>query len=201
MYTIKKSSFIISKADGKPILNEYPKIAVCGKSNVGKSSLINYLANNSKLARTSKEPGRTRLINYFLFNEEFVLVDLPGYGYARVSQNERDKWEIMIEEFFNSAENALHIFFLVDIRHDPTDEDAIMYNYLFKSNLPFTIIATKSDKLSRAQCNGRLQSLATFFKVGIMNIIPFSVNQPKSREQVYAAIENILEVSNEPTVQ
>ena len=113
---IKKTAFITSAANGQDrIVSDLPQIAVVGKSNVGKSSFINYLANDSKLARTSKAPGRTRLINYFLFNEDFILTDLPGYGFAKVSWDEKKKWSIIIEDYLNEEPNLKLVCFLVDI--------------------------------------------------------------------------------------
>ena len=126
---IKQAKFITSVADGKNFyFTEKPIIAVSGKSNVGKSSLINMLANNSKLARTSVTPGRTRLINYFDFGE-FVLADLPGYGFAKVSKEEKKKWGELLETFLTTQKIRLLIS-LVDIRHEPTEDDKLMINYL-----------------------------------------------------------------------
>ena len=139
-------------------------IAVCGRSNVGKSSFINMLANQNKLARTSAEPGRTRLVNYFDFGE-FVLADLPGYGFARVSKAEKEKWAKLLDDFFAHSEIA-HVFSLVDIRHDPTEDDRLMINYLYGTRMPFTILATKADKLAsgarKAQLNMVREAVLAF---------------------------------------
>ncbi len=190
---IKKTAFITSASNGKDrIVSDLPQIAVVGKSNVGKSSFINYLANDSKLARTSKAPGRTRLINYFLFNEDFILTDLPGYGFAKVSWDEKKKWSIIIEDYLNEEPNLKLVCFLVDIRHDPTDDDKIMYNYLFQRGIPFLIIATKSDKIAKSKVKNQLRHLASILKVGMDNVLPVSSQEKKGKEEILAKFEQIL---------
>jgi len=190
---IKKTAFITSAANGKDrIVSDLPQIAVVGKSNVGKSSFINYLANDSKLARTSKAPGRTRLINYFLFNEDFILTDLPGYGFAKVSWDEKKKWSIIIEDYLNEEPNLKLVCFLVDIRHDPTDDDKVMYNYLFQRGIPFLIIATKSDKIAKSKVKNQLRHLSAILKVGMDNILPVSSQEKKGKEDILAKFEQIL---------
>ena len=190
---IKKASFITSAAGAKDmIVSELPQVAVVGKSNVGKSSFINYLANDGKLARTSKEPGRTRLINYFLFNEDFILTDLPGYGFARVSREEKKKWAATIEDYLDNEENLRLVCFLVDIRHDPTEDDKIMYNYLFKRAVPFIIVATKSDKITKSKVKNQLRHLASVLKVGMDNILPVSSQNKTGKEEVLEKIEKIV---------
>ena len=137
---IGEAKFVTSAADKRGFLKtEKPVIAVCGKSNVGKSSFINMLA--------SAEPGRTRLVNYFDFGQ-FVLADLPGYGFARVSQGEKQRWAQLLDDFFADG-NVEHVFALADIRHDPTADDKTMIGFLYATQTPFTIVATKADKLSR----------------------------------------------------
>lgn len=190
---IKKASFITSAAGAKDmIVSELPQVAVVGKSNVGKSSFINYLANDGKLARTSKEPGRTRLINYFLFNEDFILTDLPGYGFARVSREEKKKWAATIEDYLDNEDNLRLVCFLVDIRHDPTEDDKIMYNYLFKRAVPFIIVATKSDKIAKSKVKNQLRHLASVLKVGMDNILPVSSQNKTGKEEVLKKIEKIV---------
>ena len=177
------------------IASQLPQIAVAGKSNVGKSSFINYLVNDGKLARTSKLPGRTRLINYFLINEgqgEFLLADLPGYGFAKVSDAEKLKWADLLEKYLANEQSLAHVLFLVDIRHEPTRDDATMYNYMFKNNVPFTIVATKADKVSKSQVKNRCRAIAGFFKVGADNVLPVSSTDKTGKEAVLARIEQIL---------
>lgn len=195
---IKKSSYVKGAADYKQcIVSDIPQIAVCGKSNVGKSSFINYLVNDGKLARTSKLPGRTRLINYFLINDgidgEFLLADLPGYGFAKVSDAEKLKWADLLEKYLAREKMLKHVFFLVDIRHDPTADDVVMYNYLFKNNVPYTIVATKADKISKSQVKNRTRSIASYLKVGEGNIIPVSSTAKTGKEAVLDRIDKVLE--------
>lgn len=194
---IKKSSFVKGAADYKQcIVSDIPQIAVCGKSNVGKSSFINFLVNDSKLARTSKFPGRTRLINYFLINDgidgEFLLADLPGYGFAKVSDAEKLKWADLLEKYLAKERMLKHVFFLVDIRHDPTADDVVMYNYLFKNNVPYTIVATKADKLPKSQVKNRLRSIANFLKVGEGNLIAVSSTAKTGKDMVLDRIDKVL---------
>ena len=149
---IKKAKFLLSQSRFESFPQQgMPEIAMAGKSNVGKSSLINSLTRHSKLARTSSEPGKTRLINYYAINEDFLLVDLPGYGFARAPKSEQDKWAQMIEGYLTGSQQLKHVFHLVDIRHAPTREDQMMTEYLRHYDIPFTVIATKADKLSKAQ--------------------------------------------------
>ena len=140
--TIKNATFITSAARADQFVTPIkPMIAVCGKSNVGKSSFINMLANRKKLAKTSSEPGRTRLVNYFDFGE-FILADLPGYGFARVAKTEKEKWAKTLDSFFKDKEKIAHVFMLADSRHDPTEDDVQMIEYLHYHTLPLTIVLT-----------------------------------------------------------
>ena len=193
---IKKSSYIKGAATySQCIVSDLPQIAVAGKSNVGKSSFINYLVNDGKLARTSKLPGRTRLINYFLINEgaeEFLLADLPGYGFAKVSDAEKLKWAELLENYLAKEQQLAHEFFLVDIRHEPTRDDATMYNYMFANNVPFTIVATKADKVSKSQVKNRCRAIANFFKVGADNVLAISSLNKTGKESVLAKIEQVI---------
>ena len=170
------------------------EIAVAGKSNVGKSSFINFICHNSKLAKTSKEPGRTRLLNYFVINDgAFYLVDLPGYGYAKVNDEEKAKWGKLIETYFQNSAGLKNVFVLVDIRHDPTENDMQMFKYLYFYNIPFTIIATKADKLSRSACFKRKKEIADYIGVGVDNIFVCSAQEKTGGEAIYDRIRQILE--------
>ena len=194
---IKKSSYVKGASTyGQCLVSDIPQIAVCGKSNVGKSTFINFLVNDGKLARTSKVPGRTRLINYFLINDgladEFLLADLPGYGFAKVSDAEKLKWADLLEKYLAKEKMLKHVFFLVDIRHDPTADDVTMYNYLFKNNVPYTIVATKADKISKSQVKNRTRSIANFLKVGEGNIIAVSSVAKSGKDAVLERIEKVL---------
>ncbi|MBQ3424168.1 MAG: YihA family ribosome biogenesis GTP-binding protein [Clostridia bacterium] len=149
---IKKSRFARSLSAFTSFPGQgLPEIAMVGKSNVGKSSLINSLTGNGKLARISSEPGKTRLINLYLINERFFLVDLPGYGFAKAPKQEKQRWADMIEGYLRTSDNLKRVFQLVDIRHAPTEDDQLMVEYLRHYDIPFTVVATKADKLSKAQ--------------------------------------------------
>ena len=147
-----------------------PEIILVGRSNVGKSSFINMLSNNSKLAKVSATQGKTKLVNFFLINKEFVLVDLPGYGYAATSKLEQQRWTKMINNYLESSKNIASAILLVDIRHTPTEQDVQMLNYLTIQNIPVTIVATKYDKIKKTERTKRLQDIASKLKVGIENI-------------------------------
>lgn len=197
---IKKAAYVKGAAKYEQcIVSDLPQIAVAGKSNVGKSSFINFLVDDGKLARTSKLPGRTRLINYFLINDgeadEFLLADLPGYGFAKVSDAEKLKWADLLEKYLAKEKQLNHVFFLVDIRHDPTNNDITMYNYLFKNNVPYTIVATKADKISKSQIKNRLRSIANFLKVGEGNLIAVSSINKTGKEAVLDRIDKVLQAS------
>ena len=197
---IKEATFLTSAADKKGFLRtEKPVIAVCGKSNVGKSTFINMLANRNKLARTSAEPGRTRLVNYFDFGE-FVLADLPGYGYARVSHAEKLKWARLLDDFF--AEGGIaHVFALADIRHDPTADDFTMINFLYATQTPFTVIATKADKLAKTRVKEAVRRVAAAFKTGEGNVIAVSGQTRRGREEVLSALDKIVSVAAMPQAE
>lgn len=197
---IKEATFLTSAADKKGFLRtEKPVIAVCGKSNVGKSTFINMLANRNKLARTSAEPGRTRLVNYFDFGE-FVLADLPGYGYARVSHAEKLKWARLLDDFF--AEGGIaHVFALADIRHDPTSDDLTMINFLYATQTPFTVIATKADKLAKTRVKEAVRRVAAAFRTGEGNVIAVSGQTRRGREEVLSALDKIVSVAAMPQAE
>lgn len=188
---IKSATFITSVASSdKFYKTDKPIIAVAGKSNVGKSSLINMLGNNKKLARTSVTPGRTRLINYFDFGS-FVLADLPGYGFAKVSKEEKNKWSKLLEDFLLN-ENIKLLISLVDIRHDPTEDDKMMINYLYHYQIPFTLVATKSDKMAKTKIKPQLQRIATCLKVGIDDITAVSSLSGQNKNAVLSIIEKVI---------
>ena len=192
MLRITNAKFITSAASKSQFIDSgKPIIAVCGKSNVGKSSFINMLAGQKKLAKTSQTPGRTRLINYFDMGE-FVLADLPGYGFARVSKEEKAKWARLLDDFFAEKDKIAHVFSLCDIRHDPTADDLTMVNYLYQTVLPFTIIATKADKLSRSQIDKSLVNIAAIYKCGKGNIIATSAQTKQGMDEVLKRIETII---------
>lgn len=191
MLKITKAEFITSAASKEQFVKtDKPIIAVSGKSNVGKSSFINMLANQKKLAKVSKEPGRTRLVNYFDFGS-FILADLPGYGFARVSKEEKARWAKLLDAFFAEVKIA-HVFALCDIRHDPTADDKQMIEYLYYHIMPFTVVATKSDKLSKAAAARSIQNIAAIYKCGAGNIIATSAETRGGLENVLDRIESVI---------
>lgn len=196
---IKNARFITSVADYNNLPSlQVPEIAIAGKSNVGKSSFINMLVNINRLAKTSSTPGRTRLLNYFdINNGELTLVDLPGYGFAKVNDSEKEKWGTLIEGYFAKSKNLINVFVLVDIRHEPTALDRQMVAYLHHYNIPFTLIATKGDKLSKAQIQKQKSVIAKVFAVTPANIYVTSALNKSGVEQVLERIENILNANNE----
>lgn len=190
---IKNASFLTSLAsyDAKTG-EELPEIAMAGKSNVGKSSLINSLARNSKLAKISSEPGKTRLVNYYLFNHSFYLVDLPGYGFAKAPKQEQDKWARMIEDYLTHSSQLKHVFHLVDIRHEPTADDAMMTEYLRHYKIPFSVIATKADKLSKAQRNRMIPAICRKLVVQPWEVLVYSSEDLTGREELLTKMDKIL---------
>lgn len=193
---IKNATFITSAASKAQFIKpNKPMIAVCGKSNVGKSSFINMLANRKKLAKTSSAPGRTRLVNYFDFGD-FILADLPGYGFAQVSKAEKAKWAKTLDQFFQAKENVAHVFMLADSRHDPTADDVQMIEYLHYHVLPFTVILTKVDKLSKMKLKEHKKAIAADLYMGENNLIATSSETGYGKEEVLIKIAQILEVYN-----
>lgn len=191
---IKKSRFVTSIAELKPFPGQgLPEIALAGKSNVGKSSLINNLTNNSKLARTSSAPGKTRLVNFYQINdEEMFLVDLPGYGFAKAPRQEKEKWAAMIEGYLEKSQNLRHVLQLVDIRHTPTQEDQMMVNYLRHYNIPFTVVATKADKLSKAQRGRSIPVICRTLVVQPWEIITHSSEDGTGKDKLLDLIDSIV---------
>ena len=195
---IKNATFITSAATASQFITpDKPMIAVCGKSNVGKSSFINMLANRKKLAKTSSEPGRTRLVNYFDFGE-FILADLPGYGFARVSKGEKEKWAKTLDHFFKNKENIAHVFMLVDSRHDPTADDVQMIEFLHYHTIPFTVTLTKADKLSRMKLKEHIKAIAADLYLTPGNMLATSSETGYGKNDVLSKIKSVIEVVNDP---
>ena len=190
---IKNAEFIKSAADKSGFMTfDKPVIAVCGRSNVGKSSFINMLANRKKLARTSREPGRTRLVNYFDFGE-FIIADLPGYGFAQVSKAEKIKWARTIESFFASRQHIDHAFLLLDLRREPNADDIDFINYLNHFIIPFTIICTKSDKFAKTRIKPAVKVIADRLALGEDNLIAVSNENSYGKEKVLMRLDKIME--------
>lgn len=172
---------------------EIPEVAFAGKSNVGKSSLINALMQRKSLARTSAQPGKTQTINYYNVNKEIYFVDLPGYGYAKVSKNEKEKWGKMIERYLNTSKQLKRVYLLIDIRHEPSANDKLMYDWVCSNGFEPVIIATKLDKINRSQKDKQVKLIRT--GLGLKKetvVIPFSAETKQGRDEIYANINEIL---------
>ncbi len=190
---IKTAEFVTSLADYGPFEGRgLPQIAVVGKSNVGKSTMINRLCRRNQLARTSSTPGKTRLINIFLLNGSFHLVDLPGYGFAKVDKKEKQRWGTMMQDYFTQSEALKHVLCLVDIRHEPTADDVTMNRFLRETGIPFTVIATKADKISRGARSKNLAPICRALLVQPWEIICFSGEDGTGRDQVLEKMNEIL---------
>ena len=191
-FDIKKAEFVTSLASYGPFAGVgLPQVAVVGKSNVGKSSLINCLCRRNKLARTSSTPGKTRLINVFLLNERIHLVDLPGYGFAKVDKKEKERWGGMMQGYFQTSRELVHAFCLVDIRHEPTEDDRVMNSFLREMNIPFTVIATKADKITRGARQKQLAPICRALLVQPWEIICFSSEDGTGRPELLAKLAEV----------
>jgi GTP-binding protein len=172
---------------------DLPEIAFAGRSNVGKSSLLNRLIHRKKFARVSNTPGRTREVNFFKVNEQFVLVDLPGYGYARISKEKRAEWKPLIESYLRKSPRLRGIVQLLDARHDPTNDDRQMLDFLGDLGVPTIVVLTKVDKLRAAERKRRLIEVPTSLGLDDDQVIPFSAVTGEGRRELAEAIESLLE--------
>ena len=168
--------------------NELPEVAFAGKSNVGKSSMLNALINRKSLARTSATPGKTQTINYYNVNQELYLVDLPGYGYAKVSAATKEKWGKMIERYLKKSPTLKAVFLLIDIRHEPGKNDIDMYNWICESGFTPVIIATKLDKITRSQIQKQTALIRKTLGAKGATIIPFSALSKQGVEEIWDEI-------------
>ena len=176
-----------------------PEVAFAGKSNVGKSSLINGLMNRKALARTSSEPGKTQTINFYNVNDVMYLVDLPGYGFARVSKEESARWGRMIEKYLHTSQDLKAVFLLVDIRHAPGANDKMMYQWIVDSGFKPIIIATKLDKIKRSQVQKQLKLIRTTLEVLPDTLmIPFSAQTKQGRDEIWAIVDDLLAAGQLP---
>jgi len=187
---IKDCRFLVSAVSSKQYPEgDLPEIAFAGRSNVGKSSLINSMLNRKKLVKVSSNPGKTRTINFFMINEELILVDLPGYGYAAVSKAEKQKWGAMIEEYLIKRENLKHVVLLVDIRHKPTSDDKMMYDFIKHYRQRVIIVATKRDKISNNALGKSLRIIRETLGTDDTDIIiPYSSETHSGREELWEEI-------------
>ena len=198
MMTIRSAKFILSLDRLRPFPGQgLPEIAMAGKSNVGKSSMINSVLGNSKLARISSAPGKTRLINIFLINEAFHLVDLPGYGFAKVNQAEKQRWGEMMDGYFQDSTLLRHVLLLVDIRHEPTRDDVAMAQYFRQMGIPFTVIATKADKISRGARMKHIAPICRALLVQPWEVIAFSSEDFTGRDALLSRVGELMEEDGE----
>lgn len=182
--------------------NDKIEIAFAGKSNVGKSSLINALMNRKAYARTSAQPGKTQTINFYNINEELYFVDLPGYGYAKVSEEIKAKWGTMIERYLKSSKQLKLIFLLIDIRHEPSANDRHMYDWILYQGYQPVIIATKLDKINRSQKDKHLKMLRKGLNADEKtSILPFSALSKQGRDEIWEYIEGIMESSKDADLE
>lgn len=174
-------------------VNTKPEIAFAGKSNVGKSSLINALINRKALARTSSQPGKTQTINFYNVNQAFYYVDLPGYGYAKITLSEKEKWGKMIENYLKKSEQLRAVFLLIDIRHAPSENDRLMYEWILGNGFDPIIIATKLDKIKRSQISKQVKLIRDGLRVEPDTIlIPFSAETKQGREEIWELMEQLV---------
>ncbi len=191
---VNKAEIVISAVEEAQYPDDQlPEIVLLGRSNVGKSSFVNTLIERRGLARTSSQPGKTQTMNFYRINDMFHFVDMPGYGYARVSKKEREKWGKMIEKYLKQRDNVHLIFQLMDARHEPSDDDAMMYDWLIYYGLHPIVIATKSDKLSKTNQKKSVNTIARVLSINNpQDIILFSTETKIGKEEAWKSIESIL---------
>ncbi len=172
--------------------DDLPELALAGRSNVGKSSFINSMVNRKNLARTSSKPGKTRTINFYKINDSFRLVDLPGYGYARVSKEEKEKWAHIIEEYLNSRENLREVLLVIDMRHRPSKDDVLMYDWIKHFGFGQYVIATKADKIKKSQLDKHIKVIMEELGIERDQLIAYSSEKTKMDQDMWARIESII---------
>lgn len=199
---VKRADFITSmKEYGDYATRGCPEVAFAGKSNVGKSSMINKLTNRGKLARTSATPGKTRLINVYQINGEINFIDLPGYGFAKVSKEEKLSWGRMMQNYFATTRDLCHVFHLVDIRHEPSAEDREMNLFLRQADIPFTVVATKADKISRGARLKHIAPICRALAVQPWQVLVFSSEDGTGRDELLERIEAVCTEEQEPSAE
>ena len=175
------------------IVDELSQVAIVGRSNVGKSSLINLLTNNSKMAKTSSTPGRTRLVNYFNINNQFYLVDLPGYGFAKASKETTNTWDAVMNDYFVNNEKLKLVMVLLDCRHKPTELDKQMINYLADNEIRTIIVLTKSDKINRSELNNAINNISKEMRYNKDLIVPTSASKKLGVEKIGVLLDNYID--------
>lgn len=195
---IKSAEYLTSVVDKKKIIrDDIPEFAFVGRSNVGKSSLINFLVGKKGLAKASATPGKTKMINYFNINNKFRLVDLPGYGFAKVGKSNLDVWSSLMGDYLVESENLLVVFVLLDIRHLPTEQDSQMIGFLSYHQIPFCVVATKADKIAKSKFKQSISAMAKALKIREEMFIVTSSEGNIGREKLLEYIENKLSVYGE----
>lgn len=192
---VKNASFVTTVVSGKDLRQDLKnEFAFVGRSNVGKSSLINALTNQNRLAKTSSTPGLTKNINYFSINNgEFHIVDLPGYGYHKAGKNEEEKWSTLLEEYFLNSPNLKCVFVLVDSRHLLSELDKVMLSFLLYHQIPYLVVATKIDKLKKSEKNAKLEKLANDARLTRLNILAVSSEKKLGLDDVLTKMEQFIE--------
>ena len=188
---IKNAKYVTSAVKESDFLTDFPEICFVGRSNVGKSSLINMLVGSKGLAKASSTPGLTKMVNYFLINNELYFVDLPGYGYSKTGKKHTELWSTLLENYLLSSENLKMVFMLVDIRHEPTELDKLMHRFLFYHNIPHKVIATKADKIAKSKIFNARNEIAKALSLGVADVLAVS-NLGYGKENVLDIVENII---------
>lgn len=191
---VTKAEFIISAASKKQYpTTSYPEIALAGRSNVGKSSFINRMIQRKNLVRTSSKPGKTQTLNFYLINEAIYFVDVPGYGYAKVSKQERNKWGKMMEEYFESRTTLQAVVLIIDIRHAPTAHDIQMYDYLKYYKHPVLVIGTKLDKVPKTKRNSHIRQAKEVLELEEGDsLVPFSAETGEGKEEAWRLLRSFM---------
>ena len=189
---VKNAKYVTSAVKEENFLCDKPEICFVGRSNVGKSTLINMLVGNKSLAKSSSTPGLTKMVNYFSVNDELYFVDLPGYGFSKTGKQHTNLWSTLLENYLLMSKNIKMVFMLVDIRHEPSELDKMMHKFLFYHNIPHKVIVTKADKIAKSKIFMAKNEIAKSLSLGIGNIIAVS-ETGMGREAVLEAIENSLQ--------
>jgi len=189
---IKSAEFVTSVANNNYYQSDLNEVAFVGRSNVGKSSLINFIVNRKKLAKTSSMPGKTSLINYYLVNKQFLFVDLPGYGYAEVSKGQKTNWGEFLEEYLKTSKNLKCVYLLLDVRRTPTAQDEQMLNFLYFNRISTKVVVTKTDTLSKAQVANQMQIICSKLGITRKDVIQTSSQDKEGHKELLESIEQFV---------